>query len=195
LRKTSEIIGLPPKTRLGHAVGCEVKGCQSYGHKTPAGYIYSKCVTHRILNGEKSSRLGKTLCKATKKAGGKCRARAIDGTDFCQMHHWESTGLKNEIYVDMPKNKAKIVEYPEDHPLAKNVNENPEEIPDFILKETDIEKLRAICLVVFEEYPQHWSDIVSIAKRKIENKEKNSMIMSKINVLQLEINKLREELK
>ena len=67
-------------------------------------------------------------------------------------------------------------------------------VPDFILEETNIEKLRTICLVVFEEFPQHWSDIISIAKRKIETKEKTSRVMSKINVLQLEINKLREEL-
>ncbi len=190
MRKTSEIIGSPPKTRLGHIVGCEVKGCLSYGDKTPAGYIYSKCVMHRILNEERSSRLGKKLCHATKKAGGKCRARAIDGTNFCQMHHWESTGLKNEIYADAPKKKATIIEYPIDHPKAKNINGNPEKIPDFLLVENDIERLRNVCIVVYQEYHTHWPHIISLAKKREENKN----TLAKINELQLEINKLREKL-
>lgn len=67
-------------------------------------------------------------------------------------------------------------------------------VPDFILEETNIEKLRTICLVMFDEYPQYWSDIISISKRKFFVKEKNNRIMSKINELQLEINKLTEEL-
>jgi len=205
LRKTSEIIGSPPKTREGYAVGCEIDGCQSYGDKTPAGYIYSKCVTHRILNAERSSRLGKTLCKSTKKSGGRCKARVIEGTDFCKSHHYESTGLKNDVYLSSTTTKAQVIEYPIDHPKAKNVRVASNFLNEILL-EKDIEKLRNICIVIYENYGNpnskripkskriNWSYIINQVEEKEKKKRNASKIMSKINILQLEINKLREEL-
>ena len=62
---------------------------------------------------------------------------------------------------------------------------------DFLSKEEDIEKLRNICLVVFKEYNHLWADIVSLAKKH----HKNRKTIDQINKLQLEINKLREDLK
>lgn len=201
MRKTSEIIGSPPKTRSGHAVGCEIDGCQSYGDKTPSGYIYSKCVTHRILNAERSSRLGKTLCKSTKKSGGRCKARVIEGTDFCKSHHYESTRIKNDVYLSSTTTKAKVVEYPIDHPKAKNMNGvvlKTDNVVDELLLEKDIEKLRSICIVVYEEYAKfkviNWAFVINQVEEKEKKKLNVSKVMSKINVLQLQINKLKEEL-
>lgn len=62
--------------------------------------------------------------------------------------------------------------------------------PDFLLKEKDIEKLRIICLVVYKEYNHLWSDIVSLAKKRKENKK----TLQKIAELELELNKLKEKL-
>ena len=66
--------------------------------------------------------------------------------------------------------------------IDDNVHENPQ---------NDIEILRNVCIVVYEEFREHWSDIVSLAKKR----DKNRKTLAKINELQLEINKLKEKLK
>jgi hypothetical protein len=63
-------------------------------------------------------------------------------------------------------------------------------IPEFLLKEKNIERLRDVCIIVYMNYHHDWDDIIQLAKKR----NKRRIDLSKINRLQLEINKLKEEL-
>lgn len=102
------------------------------------------------------------FCVAQTRMGLRCMARKKIG-DKCSMHS--------------PETKMK--------PSVKKTNSN------FLLEENDIEKLRSVCLVVYENYHHLWSDIITLATKKRDN----LLILEKVNNLELEINKLKEKLK
>jgi hypothetical protein len=100
-------------------------------------------------------------CCGKTKIGMKCRQyRTLE--NFCQQHH--PTWMKGETVP------------------TTNVY-------DKVLETKDIEKLRNICVVVYEQYNGLWSDIITFAKKRETNKE----IMLRIDKLEQELKKLKEE--
>ena len=57
-----------------------------------------------------------------------------------------------------------------------------------IKEETDIEKLRAVCIVVYNNYHHLWDNIITEAKKKLVNRK----TLIEINNLQLKINELKK---
>ena len=109
------------------------------------------------------------FCNATTNAGLRCKQYKPVSKTYCTQHA-KSLEKKNNL-VSSKK-------------LDRNI------IPQFLLDEKDIEKLRDVCITVYMNYHHQWDNII----RRSQKRNKNREALSKINKLQLQINKLREEL-
>lgn len=110
-----------------------------------------------------------TFCNAKTQTGLRCRQHRNKDGSYCTQHT-KSLEEKNS-----PVSSKK---------LDRNI------IPQFLLDEKDIEKLRDVCITVYMNYHHQWDNIIRLSQKRNKNRE----ALSKINELQLQINKLREEL-
>ena len=84
-----------------------------------------------------------------------------------------------------------IRKYVAEHaPLSANEKPVANTNIDFLLEETDIEKLRCVAIVVKENYGD-WNRICILAKERY----KKNKTMKRIDDLEKELKQLREELK
>ncbi len=86
--------------------------------------------------------------------------------------------------------KPKEAEYNTSFPIIQQLEETNYVPHKDLMKETDIEKLRAIAIVLHKEYPKIWPDVLNLSIKRYKNIE----TLKEINKLQLKINKLREKL-
>ena len=108
------------------------------------------------------------FCVAETRMGLRCRQHSPN-RGYCTQH---TKSLKDENNLVSSEK------------LERNV------IPESLIKEKDIEKLRDVCITVYLEYHHQWATIINLSQKR--NKNRNTLF--KINKLQLEINKLKEEL-
>jgi hypothetical protein len=93
----------------------------------------------------------------------------------------------NKLNTKVFSTREKALDYIENPSVYEK---DREDAPEFLLKEKNIEKLRDVCITVYMNYHHQWDAIVQLSKKR----HKRRINLLKINKLQSQINKLREEL-
>lgn len=116
------------------------------------------------------------FCNAKTKMGQRCKQFKTENKMYCKQH---------------------IKSVKEENNLVSSKKLDGNNIPQLLLDEKDIEKLRDICITVYMNYRHEWSNIVSLSRKRMKNRK----ILSEINELEstkneidLKLDKLREAL-
>lgn len=136
------------------------------------------------------------------KIGDRCKVKVKDAyrlqrclnanKDMCYMHcdcsycseNYQKTANRGKRHSSAESQIEKKNNLVSSKKLDRNI------IPQFLLDEKDIEKLRDVCITVYMNYHHQWDNIIRLSQKRNKNRE----ALSKINELQLQINKLRKEL-